>query len=240
MIGKTNGKRAAGAVSGEKYYIATTYPPGSTCTCTNGIYTFNAEDTSGVYVYTVPSTGNWTVSSTDGSNTKSKVVTITNLYPVTIEYYFDWNAEGTSGWSIGNKCENTSSYILATVTMEETQEGYMRARSGKSNGWPQGTVYLSDPIDFTAFSTLTIAYIYDTPARYETNFSIWSQEPNDGTPMAENRVLYQQFKPTAGGTYEREEVIDVSNATGYCYFGLDIETSGGAYTTVTVKSIHIE
>ena len=57
--------------------INITYPAGSTCTCSDGTTTLSAPDTSGTWTCTVPNAGTWTVTSTSGTETDSKAVTIT-------------------------------------------------------------------------------------------------------------------------------------------------------------------
>ena len=57
--------------------INITYPSGSTCTCSDGTTTLSAPDTSGTWTCTVPNAGTWTVTSTSGTETDSKAVTIT-------------------------------------------------------------------------------------------------------------------------------------------------------------------
>lgn len=57
--------------------INITYPAGSTCTCSEGTTTLSAPDTSGTWACIVPNAGTWTVSSTSGTETDSKAVTIT-------------------------------------------------------------------------------------------------------------------------------------------------------------------
>ena len=66
-------------VSGGKLFavIAVTYPAGSTCTCVNGTKTYTAKDTSGQWIFRIPSAGTWTVTATDGTNTKTQEVSIT-------------------------------------------------------------------------------------------------------------------------------------------------------------------
>lgn len=62
------------------YFSATiniTYPAGSTCTCSDGTTTISAPDTSGTWACIVPNAGTWTVTSTSGTETDSKAVTIT-------------------------------------------------------------------------------------------------------------------------------------------------------------------
>lgn len=57
--------------------INITYPTGSTCTCSDGTTTLSAPDTSGTWACIVPNAGTWTVTSTSGTETDSKAVTIT-------------------------------------------------------------------------------------------------------------------------------------------------------------------
>lgn len=57
--------------------INITYPAGSTCTCSDGTTTISAPDTSGTWACIVPNAGTWTVTSTSGTETDSKAVTIT-------------------------------------------------------------------------------------------------------------------------------------------------------------------
>ena len=56
--------------------INITYPAGSTCTCTDGVTTLRAPDTSGTWVCIVPNAGAWTVSSTNGTESDSQIVSI--------------------------------------------------------------------------------------------------------------------------------------------------------------------
>lgn len=68
-----------------KFFAATisvTYPAGSTCTCTfshegETIKTYTAPDTSGSYTFTVSNAADWVISCTNGTQTASKTVSIT-------------------------------------------------------------------------------------------------------------------------------------------------------------------
>lgn len=91
--------------------INITYPAGSTCTCSDGITTLSAPDTSGTWVCTVPNAGTWTVNSTDGDKSKSTDVVITTdgqTENVTLQYitYLFNNGDTcdaiTGGWGIGS------------------------------------------------------------------------------------------------------------------------------------------
>lgn len=73
MVGKSN-------VAGTKLFaaIGVTYPAGSTLTCTNGTSTLKAKTTTGQWVFAIPKAGTWTVTATDGTNSKSQSVSITS------------------------------------------------------------------------------------------------------------------------------------------------------------------
>lgn len=57
--------------------IGVTYPTGSTCTCTDGVKTLTAKDTTGRALFVIPYAGTWTVKAVSGSKSKSKAVSIT-------------------------------------------------------------------------------------------------------------------------------------------------------------------
>ena len=90
--------------------IGVTYPAGSVCTCTKGTKTYKAKNTSGLALFAVPETGEWTVSCTDGTQTASKTVTISaegeavNVALTYILILFDASLGGdqtaiTGGWN---------------------------------------------------------------------------------------------------------------------------------------------
>lgn len=77
MIGLVNTGGGGGKVFA---FIVVTYPADSVCTCTDSVSgkTLTAKDTTGSYVFEIPSAGTWTVSCTDGSQTaQSDPISIT-------------------------------------------------------------------------------------------------------------------------------------------------------------------
>ena len=58
--------------------IVVTYPTGSTLTCTLGSKVLTAKDTSGKWVFGLPSIGDWVVEAVSGSKSTSKTVSITD------------------------------------------------------------------------------------------------------------------------------------------------------------------
>lgn len=72
-----------GGGSGDVYaFIIANYPAGSTCTASNGTTTLTAGDTSGRWVFDIPTPANtpesWTVTITDGTYTATRTVSITD------------------------------------------------------------------------------------------------------------------------------------------------------------------
>ena len=58
--------------------IVVEYPENSVCTCTNGIVTYTAPDVSGIWYCSIYDTGTWTISCTDGTQTKSRDIVVHN------------------------------------------------------------------------------------------------------------------------------------------------------------------
>ena len=81
--------RRGGGISKAYAVIGVTYPAGSTCTCTDGTKTLKLKNTSGQGIFLIPYAATWTVTATNGTNTKSQSVEITNegqLESVTLSY----------------------------------------------------------------------------------------------------------------------------------------------------------
>lgn len=105
--------------------IVVTYPAGSTCTCTLGSRVLTAKDTSGKWVFGLPSTGNWVIKATSGSKSKSKTVSITAEGQVkNVTLMFEailWEAGADKNTSItGGFVANDTNYVKigsSTVTI---------------------------------------------------------------------------------------------------------------------------
>lgn len=94
--------------------IVVTYPAGSTCTCTLGSKVLTAKDTSGKWVFGLPSTGSWVVKAVKGSQSKSATVNITaegQVKTLTLAYqlYIFKSGSGlTAGYSVEGTYGNVS------------------------------------------------------------------------------------------------------------------------------------
>lgn len=92
--------------------IGVTYPAGSTLTCTNGTSTLKAKTTSGQWVFAIPKAGTWTVTATDGTNSKSQSVSITSEgQSVKMELGYSYeilnsSVNNTGGWYTAEDTDN--------------------------------------------------------------------------------------------------------------------------------------
>ena len=131
--------------------IGVTYPAGSTCTCTNGSITLTAPNTSGQAVFSIPSTGTWTVAATNGSKTKNQSVSITKegqFVSVELSYaliLFDGadNTSLTGGWVSMN---SGGTYAVSGGALVFTPD----------NGSSVRFLRTVNPVDFSKYKTLYI------------------------------------------------------------------------------------
>lgn len=169
--------KSSAAITWFSATITVTYPAGSTCTCSNGSTVYTAGNTSGSWTFTVPRAGTWTVTSTNGSQTKSQAVSITTsgqAASVTlsyIQYLFEsgtgalvnWTAIGYSGLS---DCTITNEYIRGNASFGNYYPGF-------------GT---SDAIDLTGYTTLhCTARAYNTAVYAAIRMTLAVQKPKNTT-----------------------------------------------------------
>ena len=126
--------------------IGVTYPAGSVCTCTKGTKSYKAKNTSGLALFAVPETGDWTVSCTDGDKTKSASVSITTegqAENVTLTYELYLLQNGVQ------KTEFTTNVYAGTVTFESSA---VKMEGNTTN------LCTSSKIDVSAYSSLQFTY----------------------------------------------------------------------------------
>ena len=122
MIGKTNASLGGGG--GEVFaLIQQPYPAGSTCTCSKGDIVLTAKDTSGLAIFAVTEAGTWTITTTNGTQTKTTTVeittkgeTVTSAELVYESYLYDAGEEYTAltgGWA------STQSGVASVEKFEE-------------------------------------------------------------------------------------------------------------------------
>lgn len=144
----------AGGGSGSAFAaIAVSYPPGSICTCTDGIKTFTAKDTSGQVLFIIPYAATWTVTATNGTDTKSETVEISaegQLESVKLSYRLYIVKDGvditevTGGWEVLEQGNSTPTF--------GTENGAFYFKPTYGGGVAK--IATSKSVDFSAYSTL--------------------------------------------------------------------------------------
>ena len=160
--------RRGGGTSKVYAVIGVTYPPGSTCTCTNGTLTLTAKGTGGKALFVIPSAGTWAVTAVSGSKSTSKTVSITaegQVETVTLTFetiLFDGgdNTSVTGGWAY---TITNSGYGSADVRGDNLTVGttlyWLPGRGWNGGGTDQanrdGYAHTKNKIDVTNYNTIT-------------------------------------------------------------------------------------
>lgn len=206
MTGRTNaGAGSAFAV------IDVTYPEGAICTCTNGVRTMQAKDSSGHWMFLIPRAGDWTVTAESEGTSKSETVTIAESKAYTVDIKFtltlydcgleypeitgDWAVTSASGEK-PNYCtiDKYTDYMLFTA--------YYHSNASFSH---------SKPIDISEYSTLHILGKFDNKSTGES----W----NAGVSTSNSGTGFNASVKMSGidsGYIQRD--VDVSQITGDVYF----------------------
>lgn len=196
--------------------ISATYPAGSTCTCSNGVKTLKAKDTSGKALFAIPEAGTWVVTATDGKNSKTAEVVITTetqCESVTLSYslvLFDNgtdNTDITGGWT---SISNGRVQVSATT---------YSAGVGETNS--TSTTTSKKAIDLSEYSILKF---YDLRTTYTVYMGV------DGASIGKNY-----------GDSGQDVEIDISSINSAKSIWMRITAySNSGYTTETASVAKIE
>ena len=191
--------------------ITVTYPEGSTCTATDGTTTLSAPDTSGTWMCIVPNAGAWTVTATNGTQTKSLAVSITaegQAETVTLEYrlYIIKNGQIQS---IGFSTAARTGYPLKIT---ENNDGTAKLNIAKSSGYTCGTV-ANEMIDLSKYKTLYCDGLKVGTATWK--FGLMDQLSSE--KLSTSSYVSAGDIPT---TFTQVPSLDVSAITGSYYVGI--------------------
>ena len=161
--------------------INITYPAGSTCTCSDGSTTFTAPDTSGTWACIVTNAGEWTVSCTDGTVSKSETVEITadGQSANAVLEYIDWDKYIVYKGKTKKTTEGSSG-----VTRKDTDGAICFKGDNTGYHW----AWFND-VDLTGFNTLIIEGSV-SPAEYAF-LLVWSNNvtpDSDRNSVAESKL----------------------------------------------------
>lgn len=181
--------------------IVVTYPAGSTCTCTLGSKVLTAKDTSGKWVFGLPSIGDWVVNAVKGSQSASKAVSITaegQVETVTLMFelllFNNGLVDGIAWDYVYNQDTDASSSISDVIKLSS-----MSWDNNISLQRPVARRGISSAIDLSKYSMLKIRT--KACARSDGDAELWI-----GSSLAGNNLGEASITKTAGQTTS----IDVS------------------------------
>ena len=214
--------------------IGVTYPAGSVCTCAKGTKTYKAKNTSGLALFAVPETGEWTVSCTDGTQTASTTATVSaegEAVNVKLTYdlrLFDNGDECTSvtgGWT--NAGYTYSSMLSAPP---EISDGRIQLYGKPGGNTGIGT---AQSIDLTGYSKLVIDRNVLSTNSTNSAGQMWL--------LLGQNVVSSQAKATlqfGSATGRAEQEIDVTNINTPVYVFASV--GGSTQYKVDVYNIRLE
>lgn len=208
-------RRGAADLAGAFALIAVSYPEGSTCTASSGQRTLRAKGTGGMYCFSIPTAGTWTITITDGEDTKTKQVTVAegDAIAVTMTYSPD---EFVLFSETGGLAQGYSTVGTASVLSDRVSLG--------AGAYITPAINLG-PIDLTHYSKMTLTYKAD----YEPGHGIWGYVALDPDIMNKTRYDACAFsarpdKPTdlQSDVDFKEYEYDISGLNGNHYLGVYI------------------
>ena len=207
--------------------INVTYPAGSTCTCTDGVTTLTATDTSGTWACIVPNAGSWTVTATDGNDSTNKSVSITadgQTENVVLSYtlvLYEKNGE-TVDWSYKAYDHSVPSVNMTLDTLQ-SQHGEGNAR--------RPTLYTTVKHDISSYGTLFGSF--DMTGSGSLYLGILSSPPTNGSSV-ENVGFVSYASKEANGKVNL--TLDISSFTGEYYIAVYVTANWrSSYNGSTIK-----
>lgn len=190
--------------------IAITYPAGSTCTCSKDSTTFTAPDTTGSWTCTVPSTGTWTVSCTDGTDSDSKTVDITtDGESASVELVYGYYllkdgelAEGVTWHGLMYSIDTFSNGVISSTRNDNNICGSTFSPKFSMNDWK------------TLSFRVQLSAIYHDNTSYCPRFGVEIEHANSNNTSEAKKtfVAYTDFAEISAD-YQVVDV-DVSSLTG--------------------------
>ena len=208
--------------------IGVTYPEGSTCTCTNGTKTLKAKTTSGQWVFAIPEAGTWTVTATDGTNTKSESVNITaegQSVNVELSYrtegylynagVFNESYQRTEEKSNGTITYNSNNFSVATTTGSNSAYAFVIFEDIEIDGQSAIEVVATPNSDNGSNSGIAIVLLPN------------GKTLNGSDPSANAAAYYHQ---NGNASTAKNYSLDVSKVTAGIYdLAVGFTTAGGAW-----------
>ena len=217
MTGKAGG---SGPTSDVFAFILATYPAGAVCTATNGSTTMTATDTTGYFVFSIPTPATtpetWTIAATDAStgDSASDTVSIASKGQATAVTLTFWNGEiFMHGNQYTNKTGGFQSFKIASNVANLGRAQYGTDACTLSNS-AAGSIGIApvNKIDLTDFTALNVLITQDT---VNSNSRSYLFIASDLSSIAMNSNTGFVARQGISGTGLK--TLDVSSYTGEYY-----------------------
>lgn len=199
--------------------ITVTYPANSTCTCSDGTTTFtdsNTGETEKTVIFTVPNTGNWVISCTDGTESTSETVSITvdgQTVNITLSYNLKLFDNGnqctntTGGWSNNGYTFNNALYSV-DISDEKIE---LYGKDGGFSGCGTGEM-----INLSGYSKMIIDIdVISTNSTYSPGTMVLTSSK---TINNSNIKVKYNFSTTKGRKEYEFDISDVNYSVYLCAF----------------------
>ena len=182
--------------------ISITYPVGSVCTCSDGVTTLTAPDTSGVWECIVSNTGTWTVVITDGEERAEETVIISTdgqSESVLLDYTFYLYNKGKE--IRAGELKKMSGDAVITRNADNLQ----------ITGGNTGSIILfEEKINLGNFSKLFVVGSSSSNSYVDARLKVGVWENTTGNPIASKTGKYDNTAPVE---------ISVKTIDKECYIG---------------------
>ena len=211
--------------------INVTYPEGSVCTCSNENRTLELDNTLGYGFFLVDEGGEWTVSCTDGTNSKSQSVSITaegQFESVTLSY---------RAYLVKSKTP-----LIDFADPGSAAEPTITSSSIKF-GSAESAVRSSAKVDCTEYTKLVAEInVLNQTYNYPINVLVTDKSSGgdnyisanpDNAPT--NTLAYKQIRPATKNSLNII-TVDISSVTGLHYIGV----ATGYCPNATIQNLYFE
>lgn len=221
-------------------YIKVTYPPGWTCTCSDGSTTLTAPDTSGNYTFAVHNSGDWVIKCTFDSYTMTSKTYTVSTDGEYIDYSFTIRTRVIDNGTF-NKTMSAKAIVIgdgkhtsAVAATYSSSGGIATIYSGNTSSLSNvvGCLGMDDTIDLRIYSKvkLVVTGIDFVGTSYPRLMAVlW---PNG---VAENITVAQALIRHTG-TYE----IDIGNVNYSAAYIVILLPANGKNTYVQISQLYIE
>ena len=196
--------------------ISATFPSRSICTCSDGLKTLNAKNTDGLYLFSIPYSGTWIVSATDGEQTASETVEIsTKGQSVTIALgYGEYLFKSGKGALVDLTTSKEDSQCYATIGTETISLGWQtndRTTACRTSSKINISEYRTLKLDYACTENKSGSDYYEAFGISSSGFSSGSTTVN---------ALNTARTAVSISSDRRIDTLDISGLSGEYYIGI--------------------